>query len=42
MPPERLIGLAIIALVGGMLGKNQYEAIIEDFISKYTKRMSLF
>ncbi|PVH38554.1 hypothetical protein PAHAL_5G287700 [Panicum hallii] len=34
--------LAIIALEGEMLEKIDYERIIEDFISKNTKRMMLF
>jgi hypothetical protein len=39
---ERLNDLAIIALEGEMLEKIDYECIIEDFISKNTKKMMLF
>ncbi|KAJ1254500.1 hypothetical protein BS78_K048800 [Paspalum vaginatum] len=42
MTQERLNALAIIALECGMLEKIDYEYIIEDFISKNTKRMALF
>jgi hypothetical protein len=42
MTEERLNDLAIIALEGEMLEKIDYENIIEDFISKNTKRMMLF
>jgi hypothetical protein len=42
MTQERLNDLAIIALEGKMLEKIDYEHIIEDFISKNTKRMMLF
>jgi hypothetical protein len=42
MTQERLNDLAIIALEGEMLEKIDYEHIIEDFISKNTKRMMLF
>ena len=42
MIQERLNDLAIIALEGELLEKIDYEHIIEDFISKNTKRMMLF
>jgi hypothetical protein len=42
MTQERLNDLAIIALEGEMLENIDYEHIIEDFISKNTKRMMLF
>jgi hypothetical protein len=42
MTQERFNDLAIIALEGEMLEKIDYEHIIEDFISKTTKRMMLF
>ena len=42
MTQERLNDLAIIALEGELLEKIDYEHIIEDFISKNTKRMMLF
>ena len=41
MTQERLNALAVIALESGMLEKIDYEYIIEDFISKNTKRMML-
>ena len=34
--------MATIALEGNMLDKIDYQSIIEDFISKNTKRMMLF
>jgi hypothetical protein len=42
MKQERLNALAIIALECDMLEKIDYESIIEDFISKNTKRMMFF
>jgi len=42
MMQERLSDLATIALEGNMLDKIDYQSIIEDFISKNTKRMMLF
>ena len=42
MTQERLNSLATIALESGLLDKINYEHIIEDFISKNTKRMMLF
>jgi hypothetical protein len=42
MTQERLNSLAMIALESGLLEKINYEDIIEDFISKNTKRMMLF
>jgi hypothetical protein len=42
MTQERLNDLAIIALESRILEKIDYEHIIEDFISKNTKRMKLF
>ncbi|BAF28674.1 Os11g0628800 [Oryza sativa Japonica Group] len=42
MTQERLNSLAMIALENGLLEKINYEHIIEDFISKNTKRMMLF
>lgn len=42
MTQERLNSLAMIALESGLLEKINYEHIIEDFISKNTKRMMLF
>jgi hypothetical protein len=42
MTQERLNDLAIIALESRILEKIDYEHIIEDFISKNTKRMILF
>ena len=42
MKQERLNALAIITLESGMLEKIEYEYIIEDFISKNTKRIMLF
>jgi len=42
MTQERLNDLAIIALEGELLEKIDYEHIIEDFISKNTKRIMLF
>jgi hypothetical protein len=42
MTQERLNSLATIALESGLLEKINYEHIIEDFISKNTKRMMLF
>jgi len=39
---ERLSDLATIALEGNKLDKIDYQSIIEDFISKNTKRMMLF
>uniref|UniRef100_I1Q3J8 HAT C-terminal dimerisation domain-containing protein n=1 Tax=Oryza glaberrima TaxID=4538 RepID=I1Q3J8_ORYGL len=39
---ERLNSLAMIALESGLLEKINYEHIIEDFISKNTKRIMLF
>ena len=42
MTQDRLNNLAIIAFEREMLEKIDYEHIIEDFISKNTKRMMLF
>ena len=42
MTQQRLNDLATIALESGLLEKINYEHIIEDFISKNTKRMMLF
>jgi hypothetical protein len=42
MTQERLNSLAMIALESGLLEKINYEHIIEDFISKNTKRIMLF
>jgi hypothetical protein len=42
MTQERLNALALIALESGVLDKIDYEYIIEDFISKNAKRISLF
>lgn len=42
MTQERLNALALIALESGMPEKIDYEYIIEDFISKNAKRISLF
>ena len=42
MTQERLNALALIALKSGMQEKIDYEHIIEDFISKNAKRISLF
>jgi hypothetical protein len=42
MTQERLNGLATIALENDVLEKIKYEDIIEDFISKNTRRWILF
>ena len=42
MTQERLNGLATIALENDILEKINYEEIIEDFISRNTRRMMLF
>ena len=42
MTQQRLNDLATIALESGLLEKIDYEHIIEDFISKNTRRMMLF
>ena len=42
MTQQRLDDLATIALESEVLEKIDYEDIIEDFISKNTKRMMLF
>lgn len=42
MTQERLNALALIALESGMLDKIDYEYIIEDFVSKNAKRISLY
>jgi hypothetical protein len=42
MTQERLNAPALMALESGMLEKIDYEYIIEDFISKNAKRISLF
>ena len=42
MTQQRLNDLAIIALESGLLEKIDYEHIIEDFISRNTKRMKYF
>jgi len=42
MTQERLNDLAMIALESDILEKIDYESIIENFISRNTKRMMLF
>ena len=42
MTQERLNGLATIALENDVLEKIKYEDMIEDFISRNTRRMLLF
>ena len=42
MTQERLNGLATIALENDILDKINYEDIIEDFVSRNTRRMMLF
>jgi hypothetical protein len=42
MTQERLNGLATIAIENDVLEKINYEDIIEDFISRNTRRMMLF
>ena len=42
MTQQRLADLATIALESEVLEKIDYEDIIEDFISKNTKRMMRF
>jgi hypothetical protein len=42
MTQERLNGLATIALENDVLEKIKYEDIIEDFISKNTRRVMIF
>ena len=42
MKQERLNALAIIALESEMLEKTEYGYMIEEFISKNTKRMMFF
>jgi hypothetical protein len=42
MTQERLNDLVMLALESGMLEKIDYESIIENFISRNTKRMMLF
>ena len=42
MTQERLNGLATIALENDILEKINYEDMIEDFISRNTRRMMLF
>jgi hypothetical protein len=42
MTQERLNDLAMIALESDLLEKIDYESIIENFISRNTKRMTLF
>ena len=42
MTQQRLNDLATVALESELLEKIDYEDIIEDFISKNTKRMSMF
>lgn len=42
MTQERLNDLAMIALESDILEKIEYEFIIENFISRNTKRMMLF
>ena len=42
MTQERLNGLATIALENDILEKINYEDLIEDFISRNTRRMMLF
>ena len=41
MTQERLSGLATIALENDILDKINYEGIIEDFVSRNTRRMIL-
>ena len=42
MTQQRLTDLATIALESGLLDKIEYDHIIEEFISRNTKRMKLF
>ncbi|OEL13725.1 hypothetical protein BAE44_0025255, partial [Dichanthelium oligosanthes] len=42
MTQQRLTDLATIALESAVLEKIEYEPIIEEFISRNTKRMILF
>ncbi|KAI5020788.1 hypothetical protein ZWY2020_045676 [Hordeum vulgare] len=42
MTQEKLNGFATIALENDVLKKINYEDIIEDFISRNTRRMTLF
>ena len=42
MKQERLNGLTTISLENDFLEKIKYEDILEDFISKNTRRMALF
>ena len=42
MTQERLNGLAIIAIENDIVKEINYEDIIENFISKNTRRMLLF
>ena len=42
MTQERLNDLAMIALESDILEKIDYESVIENFISRNTKRMMLF
>jgi hypothetical protein len=42
MTQERLNGLATIALENDILEQINYEDVIEDFVSKNTRRMILF
>ena len=42
MTQQRLTDLATIALESNLLDKIDYEDIIEDFITKNTKRMMFF
>jgi hypothetical protein len=42
MTQQRLIDLATIALESGLLDKIEYDHIVEEFISRNTRRMKLF
>jgi hypothetical protein len=42
MTPERLNTLTVIAVKGDILEMIDYEYIIEDFISKNTKILTIF
>jgi hypothetical protein len=42
MTQERLNGLAMISIESGVFEDTDYEGIIEDFISRNTRRMLLF
>ena len=42
MTRQRLTDLATIALESGLLDKIEYDHIVEEFISRNTRRMKLF